>query len=154
MARPPGNGIRRWRTVVRKLRRRRTCAECGFLAYGDGEARLADRLLLGSGSSSGASPSGPAERWDCAKGLWLWELGYIQPDWSVVFDEAAKDRRGCRGFRKWKPGWGPAQHAESEEKSVDFRRQLMLKATPKAIAALCGMIGAALTYIVGCYWAD
>ena len=121
---------------------------------GDEEARQADRVLLGSGPSSGTSPSEPAERWNCAKGLWLWELGYTQPDWGVVFDEVANDRRGCRGFRRWKPGWSPAQHAESEERSVDFRRQLILKLAPKAMAVLYGLVGASIASIVACYRGD
>ena len=146
--------MRRWRIHLRKLRPRRTCGQCGFLAYGDEEARYADRVLLGSGCGSGTSPSGPAERWNCAKGLWLWELGYVQPDWGVIFDEVADDRRGCRGFRRWKPGRSAAQHAESEEKTVDFWRQLILKVAPKAMSILYGLIGASIASIVGCYWAD
>ena len=153
-ARLPEIGVRRWRM---HLRLRRTCADCGFLAYGGEEARRVDRVLLvllGSGSSSGKSPSGPAERWSCAKGLWLWELGYTQPDWDVVIDEVAKNRRGCRGFSRWKPGWSPAQHTESEERAVDFRRQLILKMVPKMMAVLYGLIGAAITSISACYLGD
>lgn len=153
-ARPPAIDVRRWRMRLRKRRPRRTCAGCGFLAYGDEEARHADRVLLGSGPGSGTSPSAPVERWNCAKGLWLWELGYVQADWGVVFDEVARDRRGCPGFLKWKPGWSPSQHAESEESSIDFRRQLILKVAPKAMAILYGLIGALIVSIVACYWGD
>ena len=150
-ARPFGIRVRRG---LRKLRPRRTCAECGFLAYGEEEARQTDRVLLGCGSGSGTSPSGPAERWNCAKRFWLWELSYIQPDWGVVFDEVAKDRRGCRGFRRWKPGWSPAQHAESEERLAGFWRQLILKVTPKAMVLLSGLIGVSIVSIIACCRGD
>ena len=145
---------RRWRMRLRKLRPRRTCADCGFLAYGDEEARYADRVLLGSGCSSGTSPSGPAERWNCAKKLWLRELIYVQSDWGVIFDEVTDDRRGCPGFRWWKHGRSPAQHKESEDKAVDFWRQLALKVAPKAMAVLYGLIGGLIAFIIDCYWAD
>lgn len=76
------------------------------------------------------SPPGPAERWNCAKGVWLWELGYVQANRGVIFDEVADDRRRCPGFRRWRPGRSPAQHLESEEKAVDFWHQLVLRAPP------------------------
>ena len=146
--------VRHWRKHLRKLQPRRTCAQCGFLAYGEGEASHHDRVRLGGGYGSGVSPSGPAERWKCAKGLWLWELVYVQPDWGVIFDEVTKDRRGCGGFRRWRPGRSPAQHVELEDKSVDFRRQLILAVMPKAMAICYGLLVALIGSILVCYWVD
>ena len=137
---------RQFRRLTRT--RTRTCADCGFLAYGQEEATATDRVLLRSiETGSSTSPSGPVDRWDCAKHLWQWELLYHEPNWEAVFSEVAHERRDCRGFRKWKPGSNPARHFDMERETADFKRQLVLRLIPLLYGSIGAMIGAVLAWL-------
>ena len=143
----------RLRKYLRKLRRPRTCTDCGLLAYGEQEADYADRMLLHAGHSSAASPRGPVDRWNCAKGLWRWPLVYFELNWDVLFDEVTADQRGCPGFRKWRHGRSPVQHLESE----DFWPQLILKVAPTVTAKVLTLLLGGVTLVgsvFACCYAD
>jgi hypothetical protein len=122
-----------------KLGPKRTCTDCGFLAYGDQEADAIDRVRLSAHGSFGGPPGLP-EKWGCARKLWFAELHYVEPDWAAVFEETDQNRRGCRGFFRQSPGRTPAEHFELEKESIAFRRKLWLGVLP----LLYGSVGAAI----------
>lgn len=130
----------RIRRQLVKLMPKRTCTDCGFLAFGELEADVEDRIRLDA-EVGGRSP---IENWRCARNLWDWGLHYSQMNWEALKGEVLYDRRGCRGFLSWNPGHNPAQHFELMRDSRDFRRKLLLGLLP----LLYGSIGAGITWLL------
>ena len=129
----------RIRRKLVKLKPRRTCTDCGFLAFGSEEATSADRIAIDQDGSLGLR--GPVGNWCCARKLWDWELHYGAPNWDAVFGEANFDRRGCRHFMRWDPGRSPAEHLQLEREKVEFRRKLWLGFLPLIYSSLGGLVG-------------
>ena len=127
-----------------KLRPKRACTDCGFLAYGDLEATREDRWLIHEEGELGSLP-GKVEEWRCARNLWTWGIDYFRPNWEATLDEANRDRRGCRGFFRQIPGRTPAEHLELERESKrdskEFRRKLWLGLIPLLGVALGVALG-------------
>jgi hypothetical protein len=134
--------LERWRIrrQLRKLKPKRTCTDCGFLAFGDVEVDLEDRIRLDSEMGNRE----PVDNWRCARNLWDWGLHYSVMNWDALRGEVVADRRGCTGFMKWNPGHTPTQHFQLMKESADFRRKLLLGLLP----LLYGSIGALVTWLV------
>ena len=133
---------RLWRRIRRhllKLKPKRTCTDCGFLAFGNVEADIEDRTSL----DSDLGVRGPVENWRCARNLWDWGLHYQEMNWEALMSETQWDRRGCPGFIKWNPGHTPAQHFDLMRESNEFRRKLVIGLLPLLGVAL----GAAIAWL-------
>src|SRR4051812_3325861 len=113
----------RWWRVQRqllKLRPRRTCTDCGFLAFGEFEADAEARTMLDTKGTFGGLP-GPVERWRCARNLWDWGLHYGTVNWDAILDEVNDDRRGCPGFLRHDWGLSPQEHFKLQSDRLEFR---------------------------------
>ena len=137
--------LKRWRMRPRllKLKPKRTCLDCGFLAYGDQEADGPDRERFHVLGQLGGYPGEP-ELWRCFRGQWTAHLHYGGPSWEPVLTEVSWDQRGCRAFRRHSPGRTPAEHLKLEDGAIEFRRKLMLGLLP----VLYGSLGAAIGWFL------
>ena len=136
---PPWLEWWRIRRQLLKLKPKRTCTDCGFLAYSDQAASFEDRARFDE--EDHGSPPGPVENWRCARDLWDWGLYCTQPNWKTVYSEATWDRRGCSGFMKWDPGRTPAQHFDLAKDRTEFRRKLILALLPLLYVSVGTLIG-------------
>ena len=54
----------------------------------------------------------PARLW-CLRRLWIdAEIGYSQLDTGIALHATQRERRGCEGFLRYRPGLSPEQHKE------------------------------------------
>lgn len=137
----PKNRIRwpKWWEVRRKLvllKPKRTCTDCGFLAFGDAEADSASRTMIRMEGKCGLP--GQVGKWRCARNIWDWEMHYVEANWDAVFSEANFDRRSCRGFFRHSPGRSPREHFQLEDGRLDFRRKLVYTSVGALLGALLG----------------
>jgi hypothetical protein len=133
----------RWWRIRRQLLTltpKRTCTDCGFLAFGDVEADAEARTMLDTKGAFGGLP-GPVEKWNCARNLWDWGLHYSEPNWDAVIGETCCDRRGCPGFVRHVWGRTPEEHFTLESDTAEFRRKLVLGLLPLVYGTLGVMIG-------------
>lgn len=132
--------IRWWRIrrQLLKLTPKRTCTDCGFLAFGELEADSEMRTMLHTKGAFGFP--GPVENWRCARNLWDYGLHYTEPNWDGVLSEVNFDRRSCRSFLRHSPGRSPADHFTLEKEAIDFRRKLWLGLLPLAIGLIAGWL--------------
>src|SRR6266849_5049259 len=103
-----------------------TCLDCGFLALGDEEVTRADRIMLHCAGSAGA-PCSPEElkNLNCTRSLWVdYELTYLDGSAEGIFDELQRERRGCAGYLKYRPGFSPSEHRDLLLKRMDSKEKL------------------------------
>ena len=131
--------LRRLKALAAVLRRRVTCLDCGFLAYGGAdEVHKATRLVL---PSKGTIPLSEeyVDSLRCSRSLWVGFAVYGERP----LDEAIM-RRSCEGFRRYKPGISPQEHmrhlADSDQRKAQFGYTL-LAAFLAAVLALVGQTG-------------
>ena len=134
----------RIRRQLLKVKPKKTCLDCGFLAYGDDEADAPTRERFYTQGQLGGL-SGQPEKWRCFRGLWTAHMHYGKPDWEPVLTETGWDRRGCPAFYRHDPGRTPVEHLRLERERVEFRRQLVLKLPPVVYGSLGAIIGWLLT---------
>jgi len=135
---------KRLKKLVLFIRRsgRVTCADCGFLAYGNDEAHKVSRVLLAAEGRHGLP--GGMETLQCYRSLWVnYDLTYSGHSIEGQLEEV-NNRRHCEGFLRYKPGLSPGEHkqrlAKSEERKSQFKYTL-LAAVLAAILALVGQTG-------------
>ena len=114
-----------------------TCLECGFLALGDNEASTADRMML---CARGVVL--PAlDELHCSRSLWVfYELTYVQLDVGGIFDELGKQRRRCKGFFRYRPGWSPEGHQALLLRSGDTRKNILILVLSSVLAFISGWL--------------
>lgn len=112
-----------------------TCLDCGFLALGDEEVTRAGRILL-QGEGRAGLPCSREELTDlnCTRSLWVnYDLTYYRSSAQGIFDELKRERRGCVGYLKYRPGFSPSEHRDVLLKRMDSNEKLKY-ATIGAIA--------------------
>jgi len=119
-----------------------TCLDCGFLALGNEEVTRADRIMLHSEGRAGL-PCSPEEltNLNCTRSLWVdYDLTYFDGSVQGIFDELERERRGCAGYLKYRPGFSPSEHRDLLLKRMDSKERLMF-------AALGGIVTLLLAWI-------
>src|SRR6266849_319499 len=102
-----------------------TCLDCGFLALGDEEVTKAVRIMLHCEGSAGL-PCSPEElkNLNCTRSLWVdYELTYLDGSTQGIFDELERERRGCAGYLKYRPGFSPSEHRDLLLKRMDRKEK-------------------------------
>ena len=126
---------RAWlRRLTYRLRyRRRTCLECGFLAFDDGsEIAQGARWTIAAKGSDGWFTKEDAV--NCFKHLWDWR---DDSAFNIIVHEANRVHR-CASFLRYAPGRSPKEHMALEDEHRSFRQQFLL-----ALLAFFGaMVGA------------
>ena len=120
---PPERAASLWRQIRRRFQPRRTCIECGFLAFSDGtEAGKSARLTVRTEGAFGWFSDEAAI--DCAKHMWHW--GDYSP-FVTIIDEANRSRWGCSGFLKYHAGRSPKAHLllEDERRERNYQGWLL-----------------------------
>jgi hypothetical protein len=118
-------------------RHRRTCLDCGFLAFMDGgEAGTSARATVAAEGKAGWFQREAAV--DCYKRLWNWE---DDAPINIIVYETNRLRYGCRGFHRYSPGRSPEAHLKLEDEQRSFRRQVLLALVGAMLALLAGAIG-------------
>ncbi len=127
--------------ALRWLQRKRTCTDCGFLAYGGAEMDREGRIMLDTRGQAGMfSDVGKVH---CFKNEWTWGLHYVEPNWEAVFGELDEDRRDCEGFRRYRSGRSPEAHVAIEDIHGQRRFQALLGLLSFGGALLGALIGRA-----------
>src|SRR6266849_6134385 len=94
-----------------------TCLDCGFLAFGKGEASSGDREMLASKGSNAKMPVLDSLR--CYRSLWAsYEVNYCGNPAGPKLEEV-NERRRCEGFLQYKPGFSPEEHKQRLAKSEE-----------------------------------
>lgn len=119
-------------SVFTRFRAKRTCGQCGFLAWGTHEATRVERNLLNSVRFVAGAPP----RLKCTKRLWRVSA---PPEWATLSDQVQM-ARCCSGYLRWRPGRSPEQHCAIEDKTVEFRRQMILKTVPSLLKVLYAVL--------------
>lgn len=124
------------RRSLLRIRRPRSCLECGFLAFGEEEATREDRESLGFESLNHS-----LVKFHCFLSCWTDCAVY---GWSEdsVRRELEADRRDCPSFFRHRRGWTPNEHRELVSKRWDTKRQII-------ITVFGSFLGSALTLLVG-----
>ena len=139
-------GPRRWRITLRsslrrfryRYLRRRTCLDCGFLAFADGaEADQSVRRTVAAKGSAGWFQDEGAV--NCFRHLWNWE---DDAPINIIVYETSVPRTSCSGFHWHSPGRSPKEHMTLEDERRSFRRQLRLALLSFLGAILGAMLGA------------
>lgn len=115
-----------------------TCLDCGFLALGEKELSTASRILL---HCKGAAGCPPLEMIWCSRSLWVvYDLTYVGTDAEGIFDEVQKERRGCKGFFRYRPGWSPTGHQDMLLKALERRKNFFYVLLGSFIGSLLSLI--------------
>ena len=102
-----------------------TCLDCGFLALDDEEVTKADRIMLHCEGNAGL-PCSPEEltNLNCTRSLWVdYDLN-LRNSAQGIFDELQRERRGCAGYLKYRPGFSPSEHRDLLLKRMDSKEKL------------------------------
>ena len=111
-----------------------TCLDCGFLAMGDEEVSLSNRILLHCRGSAGCPP---LEEIRCFRSLWVdYDLAYVGTNADGIFDEILMQRRHCPGFFRYKPSWSPKEHQDLLLKSEERKEKIWGYILATAVGAL------------------
>ena len=133
------------RTLVVRTRRpfKVTCLDCGFLSLGSEEVSAANRAMLGA-RGVGGCPSLDLLR--CSRSLWVsYDLMYVGTDADAIFEELEGDRRGCRGFLRYRPGWAPNEHRELLSKALETRQKVFFT----ILGTILGLLAAWVVHFLG-----
>jgi hypothetical protein len=101
-----------------------TCLDCGFLAFEDREVTRTDRILLHCEGSAGLPCSQEnLTNFNCARSLWVdYDLTYFGG--APPQGEVKRQRRGCVGYLKYRPGFSPKEHRDLLLKRMDSKEKL------------------------------
>jgi hypothetical protein len=125
-----------------------TCLDCGFLALEQQEVDTSDRILL---HCRGAGGCPPLEYLRCFRSLWveldLVYFGGYPPD--DIFDTVVKQRRNCKGYFRYRPGWSPSGHQELLLKSEDKREKIYIALFSGGLGVFLGLFGKWLARVCG-----
>lgn len=100
-----------------------TCLDCGFLSGGSDEVSSANRAMLAA-RGVGGCPS--LDHLHCSRSLWVsYDLTYVGTNADAIFEELEGDRRGCRGFLRYRPGWTPNEHRDLVGKAFETRQKVI-----------------------------
>jgi hypothetical protein len=123
--------------------RRSTCLECGFLAFGDSEAPSGDRAMLASRGVNAKMPS--LDNLRCYRSLWAeYDMDYFGNPGGPKLEIVAEQRQ-CEGFRRYQPGFSPAEHLQrltkEAEQRTQFRYQIAASILTAVLAAILTLLG-------------
>lgn len=143
--------VKPWQKLKQELKKvllfirrplRVTCADCGFLAFGNDEAHEASRTLLGAKGSAGLP--GRMEDLQCYRSQWVqYDLTYFDHSVDGQLDEVAYPRH-CKEFLRYKPGLSPKEHMQCLSRSEERKAQFwytFLAALLAAVLTLAGQTG-------------
>jgi hypothetical protein len=122
------------------LRRGRTCLDCGFFGFRDGqEAGAGARRTVALEGADGWFSDEAAVT--CHKRLWNWE---DDSPFNIIRAEANQTRYGCLGFYPYSPGRSPEVHLKLEDERRVFWHQRLIALLAFGGGLLGALIGAML----------
>lgn len=116
-----------------------TCLDCGFLALGEKEVSKANSIMLYCRGTAGCPP---LEMLWCSRSLWVdYDLSYAGFDAEGIFDEILKQRRDCKGFFRYRPGWSPPGHQDLLLKTLERRKNFFYFLLASFLGSLLTLLG-------------